>query len=170
MDLVAQGDAAGEDLLGQVVLDHALDRAAQGARAIGGIEALLGEELQRLVVPGQVDVALGKARGDGLHHEPRDAQDVLLVQGVEDDQLVHAVEEFGAEGALELLEHGLLHALIGLHGQVRAVVGEAEPARVLAHVRGADVAGHDDDGVAEVHRAARESRSGGRRRGSAAGC
>jgi len=70
---------------------------------------------------------------------------------VEDDHLVHAVEELGAEDPLELTGDAALHVLVAQ----AALFGLREPERgVLADLGGADVRGHDDDRVAEVDRAA----------------
>ena len=73
-----------------------------------------------------------------------DLLQVLLAQGVEDDDLVHAVEEFGPEMPLHLLDHRLLHALVS-----RSVEGAA----VFQDARAADVRGHDHDRVLEIDRA-----------------
>ena len=72
-----------------------------------------------------------------------------MVQLVEDDHLVDAVEELRAEVVLQRLVHLLLHPLVG-HGLAR--LGEAD--RRLAQVGGAEVGGHDEHGVLEVDRAA----------------
>ena len=70
-----------------------------------------------------------------------DPLDVLLGETVEDQYIVDAVEELRPEVLLEFrLDQGF-HAL-GLRGR-----------HVLDHPRG-DVGGHDDHGVAKVHRAA----------------
>ena len=70
---------------------------------------------------------------------------------MEDDHVVHPVEELGAEVVLELLLHLVLHPLVGA-GRV-TLPGEAHP-QALRDVPGAQVCRHDDDGVLEVHRPA----------------
>jgi hypothetical protein len=67
---------------------------------------------------------------------------------VEDDDLVDAVEELGAEVALQRVGDLVLHALVA-HGLVG--LGEADVG--LAQVAGPEVRGHDEHGVAEVDRA-----------------
>jgi hypothetical protein len=71
----------------------------------------------------------------------RDPLDVLGAEAVEHHRLVDAVQELGAEVVLQLVPHRLLHVLVRLahHG--------------LDHVR-ADVGGHHDHRVLEVHGAA----------------
>ena len=73
-----------------------------------------------------------------------------LRERLEDDDLVDAVEELRAEVLAQRLLHRLLELLL-LAGAV-AAAGEAERG-LLLHSR-AQVAGHDDDGVAEVDGAA----------------
>jgi hypothetical protein len=67
---------------------------------------------------------------------------ICRAQRVEHHDLVDAVDELGAEVRLTTLHHRRLHALVVL------LAGQ-----LLDHVR-AEVRGHDDDGVAEIHRAA----------------
>ena len=68
---------------------------------------------------------------------------------MEDDHVVDAVQELGAEVGLQRLVDLLLHLLVrdGL-----VPLGEADVR--LAQVRGAQVGGHDQHGVAEVDRTA----------------
>ena len=69
---------------------------------------------------------------------------------MEDDDFVHPVEEFGPEDLLELARDARLHLLVAdaglaaLHKAQRHVLGDG---------LGADVAGHDENGVAEIDRA-----------------
>ena len=86
-----------------------------------------------------------------VDHQVDDRADLRALQLVEDDDLVDAVEELGLEDTLELAGDAALHVVVG-----HALVGRLREAerRVLGDHRGADVAGHDEDRVAEVHRAA----------------
>ena len=77
---------------------------------------------------------------------------VVAGQRVEDDRLVQAVEELRAEGALQCVFDGCAHAL-PLRLVPRLAAPEAD-AGAPANVPRPQVAGHDDDGVAEVHRVA----------------
>ena len=70
-------------------------------------------------------------------------------QLVEDDDVVDAVEELGAEVLLELVLDLVLHPLVARR---RVVAWAAKPRlTALGDVAGAEVGGHDDDGVLEVH-------------------
>ena len=85
------------------------------------------------------------------HHEVDDGLDLLALQLVEHDDLVDAIEELGPEDALELARDARLHVLVAQTPDRR--LGEAQR-RLPRDVLGADVAGHDQHGVAEVDRAA----------------
>ena len=69
---------------------------------------------------------------------------------MEDDDLVDAVQELGAEGLLQLLAQPSLDLLILAHLGRGAKAERVAP--LLVRPGRADVGGHDDDGVAEVHR------------------
>ena len=70
---------------------------------------------------------------------------MLFIEGVEDDDFVDAVEELGAEAGAEFFKNGAFHAFVGFTVVAAAVFEDAG---------GADVGGHDDDGVFEVDGAA----------------
>ena len=90
-----------------------------------------------------------------VQFQVHDLADVILVQGAEDDDAIHAVDEFRAEYPLERLGQLLAHLFVGqaLLGFLVALQLEAERGLLLDLLR-ADVGGHDDDGVAEIHRVA----------------
>ena len=70
-----------------------------------------------------------------------------LVQAVEHDDVVEAVHELGLEHALGFFQQLALHVAV----RVLFLGGrETEFARLADHV-GADVRGHDDHAIAEVH-------------------
>jgi hypothetical protein len=75
-----------------------------------------------------------------------DLADLLPGEGVEDDDVVHPVQELGVEGPLDLLAHLVLHDVVAGLG-----IGGMEPeAPALGDVPGPQVGGHDEDGVLEV--------------------
>jgi hypothetical protein len=86
-----------------------------------------------------------------VDHEVDDVLDLLVREVVEDDDLVHAVEELGPEELLELAGNALLEVLV--RKPVARIGAEAETL-ALDDVAGADVARHDDDRVLEVDLAA----------------
>src|SRR4051812_13594894 len=145
-DVLPGAELGEEDLLGQGVLDLALDGAAQRARTEHGVVALLGEqvlgrgrELDAHVLVLEPLVELGDLEVDDL-------RDLLAVEVGEHDRVVDAVEELGPEVLLELVGDLRLHPLV-----VRAAVGSGREAHVgLGDVPRAEVGRHDDDGVLEV--------------------
>jgi Protein of unknown function (DUF3170). len=76
----------------------------------------------------------------GRGHEVDDLLDLGLGQGLEQHDVVEAVEELGREALAERGQHRLAGFGLDL-----AVGGDA-----VQQVFRADVGGHDDDGVAEV--------------------
>ncbi len=98
---------------------------------------------------------LGQAFGHFVQLKRDDLLDILFVQRAEDDGGIQAVDELGTEGALERFVQVLAHLLVGqfLGGGFVAFHLETQPGLLLDQV-GADVGGHHDDGVAEVHLAA----------------
>ena len=138
-----------QDLLRQRVLDLALDGAAQRPRAQLRVVALLGEQQLRLGRELQAETLALELLRHPLDHQVDDLGDLRLAQLVEDDHLVDAVQELGAEAPLELLHHAFLHLLVG-----DRLARRAEPDRRLAQIGGAEVRRHDDHGVLEVDRAA----------------
>ncbi len=137
-----------EDLLRERVLDHALDRPPQRTSAELRVVALLGEQQLGLVRELEVEALPGQLLDDPLDQQVDDVGDVLGRQLVEDDDLVDAVQELGAEVALQLLVDLVLHPLVG-----DRLVGLDETDRRLAQVGRAEVRRHDDHGVLEVDRA-----------------
>ena len=89
-----------------------------------------------------------------LDLQVHDLADMLLGQVVEDDDLVNAVQQLGAEETLQLADDLVLEAVNGRHVSratlARLEPDQATPARGLGVLR-PQVRGHDDDRVAEVH-------------------
>src|SRR5262249_3382385 len=92
----------------------------------------------------ELEVPIGEPRAQTLELDVDDRAQMRPRERMEDDDVVDAVQELGAEVLPERLEHLLLHALEGTLVVAAAVAGEE-----LA----ADVRRHDDDGVLEVDRA-----------------
>ena len=113
------------------------------------VVTLLGQEV--LGGLGELDAeALAlELTGETLGHQVDHLHDLALGELVEDDDLVDAVQELRAEVRLERVHDLVLHALVA-----HRLVGLGEADVGLAQVLGAQVRGHDDDGVAEVDRAA----------------
>ena len=131
---LAQG--ALEQQLRSRIFQFPAEIAPHGPHAVGGIVAELGHRLQ-----GGVGVLDGDALGlqalEGpVQHEPGDAQNFIVGQGLEADDLIHPVEKFRPE----YLPQGLLE------GAVRVFLpGGREAQRVLGGGQGlgAGVGGHN---------------------------
>src|SRR3954469_5174109 len=129
------------------VLDVAPDGPGERASAELGVVALLGEKLLGRVGDLDVDALALEVLVQAGEHDADDLQHILLGEGLEDDDLIHPVEELRPEGTLQSLASTPL-GLAEVHAVAR---GEAELPRgdevLAAHVRG-----HDDHRVLEVHR------------------
>src|SRR4030095_16722191 len=146
LDSRAVDELAADDSFRQRVLDVLLDRPAKLPGTVGRVGALHGEGVLRRRGEDKLDTLLGQLLVDAGDHEPDDALDVLLVERVEDDDVVDPVEELRPERALHLLHHALLHLLV----RVLVRLGQEAGRRPLADQAGAEVRGHDQDGVLEV--------------------
>src|SRR5712691_438228 len=83
-------------------------------------------------------------------HKLQDLNEVVLSQRAEQDDFVQPVQELGVEGTLDLALHQVLD-LLRHHLVLLRLEAQAFP---LLQVASADIRGHDDDGVLEVHRVA----------------
>src|SRR5438445_4959133 len=137
-DDVLRGEPAFEDLFRERVLDALLDRALERPRAVDRIEAGPGELREGAVSNFQSHLELREALLEVAQLDLRDVPDVLLVQGMEHDDLVDAVDELGPELRLHLRQdRGLDEAgIVALH--------------LLDHVR-AEVGGHHDHRLLYIH-------------------
>src|ERR1051325_8240592 len=141
--------------LGELVLDVPLDGAAQGAGA--GVRLLLRaleQPVHHRVVDHDLHVLLHERLVDVVHEETADVAQLGLGQRVEDDDVVDAVDELGGELLLQLLMDELFGALLL---PIRRLLPEAHVALRGEEAR-AEVAGHDDQRVAEVHLVAQRVR------------
>ncbi len=125
-----------QNLQGQGILQLSLNGSLEGAGAVDGIIAFLGQEPPGCLGQFQPDVPFGQQRPQPTQLDVHDLHQILHGQGVEDDDLVYAVQEFRAEVAVQLLQHPLLGCLRPqLLDPVATYIG-----------------GHDDHGVLEVDR------------------
>src|SRR5579883_74487 len=142
IDGIAIFDGAVEDGVGDAVLHFALDNTLERARAELRLVSHLTEQVFGRVAEGERDVALGQARAQAVDLNLHDLLHLVAGNLVEDDDLVDTVDELRAEALFtQALADDALHILL------RHAIKLVQPAR-------ADVAGHDDDGVLEIDRAA----------------
>src|SRR4051812_8826993 len=132
------------------VLDVALDRPAERTGTHGRVPALLDEQVLGVLGELQLQLALRERLADAAQEELDDRLDLLLLQLVEHDHVVDAVEELGAEDLLQLSHDPVLHVVVRDPG---LVVGDGEAERrVASDLLRADVRRHDHDRVTEVDR------------------
>src|SRR5688500_16704461 len=79
------------------VEEEFLDGAFKGARAELGIVTLASEQLLGGFFDGEGEVLGGEAFGDAFELDIDNVSDLFLVEAMENDDVVDAVEEFGAE-------------------------------------------------------------------------
>src|SRR5262245_734636 len=135
----AVGDLAADEAAREWGFDFVLEHALEGARAVHRVVAALGEPVLRAVGQLERELAVLEALGESGELDVEDGPDLGLIQGVEDDDVVDAIEELGPEVTAQLVEDALSHGL---------------GADVAGEVLAADVRRHDDDGVLEVDGAA----------------
>src|SRR5205823_9062571 len=137
-DAVARSELSLEDLLRQRILDLLLDGPLQRSRTVHRIETGLSEAVAGGIIERQVHVALDQALAEVEELDVDDGADLLRAEGMEDHDVVDAVDELGPEALLHDLHHRALHLRVVLL------------ARVLLDDLRAEVGRHDDHGVAEV--------------------
>jgi hypothetical protein len=140
---VARVDLPAENEPRELVLHQSLDCTPKRTRAELAVVALAREQLDRVVAELDLDLLRPQPPCQPVEQQSGDLVDLLLGQGAEDDDLVDAVDELRAEAPAQDLHQ------IGLQ-----VVERLLAARVLLDPVGAEVRGHDHDGVLEVDRAA----------------
>ena len=133
-----------DDLRGHDVFELFLNGAAQIARAVGRGVGLLDEVVLNILVPRKVQALVLTALLQLIEHDAGDAGEVLLVKAVEADDLVHTVQEFGAQELAERLHSAV--AVLLVHR-----VAKANGALLAFAAR---VGRHHDDGVFKVDLAA----------------
>src|SRR5436190_22338378 len=133
-DDLAGAELLVEELLGQHVLDVALDGPTQRPGAEGGVVALVGHEALGRRRELDADALAGELLLRAGDEQVDDLRDLVLAELVEHDRLVDAVQELGTEVLLEGVVDLLLHLLVG-----DGLIGLAEAELGLAQVGGAEV-------------------------------
>ena len=113
-EAVAGAGAAGEQRFGGGVLQLRADAAAQGARAVGGVEAALRQQIQRRVRHLQLHAQRAHALPHRVRQAARDAPHVRGRQAAEDYRVVHAVQKLGPEGLTQLRHDRLAHGPVAV--------------------------------------------------------
>mmetsp|Transcript_58070 Transcript_58070/g.165337 ORF Transcript_58070/g.165337 Transcript_58070/m.165337 type:complete len:424 (-) Transcript_58070:428-1699(-) len=149
LDRVTVQNLPGEAFLRHRRFDVRHDRALDGARAERGIVAALRDDVQGSVGHLELDAALVQAFLHALQLQARDLLQVRPSKRAEDDAVVDAVQELGAEDVGHGLAHSVGHFCLLLRG-ILAVQLQAQIRDGLAP----HVGRHDDDRVLEIHGAA----------------
>src|SRR6266511_1692996 len=142
---LAVADFAFQDAASERRFDLALDRAFERARAVERVIAHGRQMRARRVGQFQADVTFGQALPQPVELYLHDLFQAPFRQGMEDDDLVYAIEEFGPEVMAHLFQHRPLHSLVSFALECAAVFQDAVAA---------DVRGHDHNRVFEIHDAA----------------
>ena len=130
---------ARDDLLRQRRFDLLLDGALERPRAVHRVVAAVRQIVARGVGEVEGEVAVGQPLLEPAELDVDDLPDVVALERVEDDDVVDAVQELGAEVLAQRLHHLVANRV------VRAARGGDRLA--------AEVGRHDDDRVLEVDRA-----------------
>src|SRR5213078_3498695 len=88
------------ELVDQLLLDHALQRA----RAVGRVVAEVADQRLRVVSQLDLDAALGDSADERAYLQLDDLLDLLARQRVELDYLVKAIDKLRLEGGLYALD------------------------------------------------------------------
>src|SRR5215210_812931 len=99
-DGVVRAELAAYDAARKGVLDVASDSPCQRSSTELRVVALLGEELLGGVGDLDLDALALEVLVQAGEHDVHDLQHVLLGERLEDDDLIHPVEELGSEGSL----------------------------------------------------------------------
>ena len=103
-----------DDAFREGVFQLALDEPAERAGAEHRVEPFFAEPLLGSLGHFQAQALFQHRFAHVVEHQVNDADDVLLREPVEDDLTVDAVQELGAEEALDLVLHLGLHLLVGV--------------------------------------------------------
>ena len=138
------------DLATEHIDDVFLDEPFQRACTILRVKAALGKIIEGIVGKLEVD-ALGEQLF--LQQFQLDADDTfyfLAHQRAEHDHIVYPVQEFGPQRLAEYIHY----LLLGSFHQQLYILAVFEVGEVFLYYVAAHIAGHDDDGIFEIHHTA----------------
>lgn len=109
-----------EDLETERIEDFSLDDSSQRASAVSGIIAFLDQESFGVIGELQANLSVAKALEEPLELEVDNLGDLPIIQTVEDDDLIDAIEKLGTEmraqrfgdPAVSLLLREVLHDVL----------------------------------------------------------
>ncbi len=142
--MIALANAAAEHLARQRRFQFAADQALEFTRTELRLVAFFREMVDQRLIEGERHALAGGVAGHTIELQADDMADLLLAQRMEDDDLVDAVEELGAEVSAQHVHHLELGLLVFLAGGVTGLQPTLDDVR-------AQVRGGDDDGIGEIH-------------------
>ncbi len=145
MGVIALADATAEHLARQCRFQLAANQSLELASAEFGLVAFFREVIDQRPIERQRHPLARGIAGHAIELQADDVADLLPAQRMEDDELVDAVEELGAEVPAQHVHHlclGLLVLLAGRSARLQPALNDV----------GSQVGG-GNDGVGEVHHA-----------------
>ena len=127
---------------GQRIHQLGLNSPFERASPVDRIKAALGQIFDRFRAEVQAELASGQARSQNVHLNLNYSFDFFFTQGVEDDDIIHPVEEFGAEMSPQSFHDSGSHGLLIPSG------------RFVDNILRTDVGGHDHHRIFKIHGAA----------------
>lgn len=87
-------DASAEDGTAEVVEEQGLESALDGTCTVFGVISLLGDEADGIIVDVERDALLFETMGDGAKLDLDNLLNLVLLQGLEHQNVVDAVDKF----------------------------------------------------------------------------
>mmetsp|Transcript_10351 Transcript_10351/g.25906 ORF Transcript_10351/g.25906 Transcript_10351/m.25906 type:complete len:480 (+) Transcript_10351:1440-2879(+) len=172
-DVAVVLEMSSQELLGQRGLDLLPHDALDRPRAEDRVVAPPGEVAAGLLTHCQRNLPLPQALAQALQLKLHDPFDFAFGQRLEDNEVVHSVDELGPKVLVHRLHHLLLAPLPPLRPRLLSLIRQRGitrtkggitcghhdpliliPFDVLENVLRADVRGHDDDAILEINQAA----------------
>ena len=104
-------EPAREDVLGETVLEIALDCALERPGAVGRVVADIGQEVFGRIRDFELHVTIGEALREDTELNVDDVAQLRAVEPMEDDCLVEPIEELRSERVAQVFHDGLAHRL-----------------------------------------------------------
>jgi hypothetical protein len=128
----------------EVCADALLEEATNRSSTVHGVIGAFQNYVDTTVVKGELDVLLLEAIAESLELNANNLAQLSLAEGIEDDDVIKAVEELRGKVALDG-PHNLAS------GDLVDLLSILEHCDVFEEVLSTKVAGHNDNDVAEVH-------------------
>src|SRR5579875_3206725 len=106
------GNVAQQDAQAERDGEQALDGTAQRARSLRLAEPLTAEQIDGTVIDVQREALFEQARAQFIDLQARDGANLGLIERMEDDYLIDAVEKLRAEGFAQALHQALAWHLL----------------------------------------------------------